>query len=117
MREPNTVIVTIRFHLEHKLAYTPETETAMPTSIRQKSVPSSEMSVPRLPGLVPMNRSSPALVIEVILERVEVVLELEMENGRVTVAPSKEVDGVRARDLIDIRHDQQIVFLNPRESY
>ena len=73
MREPNTVIVTIRFHLEHKLANASETETAVPTRVRQKNVPLSEMSVPRLPGDVPMNRTSPALAVHVILKRVQVV--------------------------------------------
>lgn len=35
MRESHPIVVAIRFHLEHKLAYAPETETAMPTRVGQ----------------------------------------------------------------------------------
>ena len=115
MRESNTVGVTVRFHLEYKLADAPETETAMPTRVCQKRVALTKMSVSCLPPLVPMNRSSPAFAVDEILKRVQVVLKLEMKNWRVTIAPPKEVDGVSAGDLIYIRHDQKIVFLDPRE--
>lgn len=116
MREPDPVGVTVSLHLEHEIANVTETEAAVPPRVRQQHIPLSKMRVPSLPGTVTVHGSSPALAVDVVLERVEVVLELQVEDRRDVITPSQEVDGVSAWDLIDIRHDQKIVLLNAGDS-
>lgn len=70
------------------------------------------MRIPRFPRTVPVYRRSPALAVDVVLERVQVVLELEVKHRRDVITPSQEIDRVSARDLVDVRHDQQVVLFN-----
>ena len=72
------------------------------------------MSVFSLPLLVSMDRSSPAELMLLKLERVQIVPELKVENRRNIVAPPEEINSVPARNLIDIRHYQQVIVLYPR---
>lgn len=67
------------------------------------------MGVSGLPGSVSVDRSPPTVIIKVELKGVEVVPKLEMKLLRDLVTPSEQVDRVATGDLINIRHDQQVI--------
>lgn len=116
VRKPHSIVVAIRFHLEHELADPSKTEAAMPPGIRQDLVRLPVMRVLGLPRPVSMHRSPPALVVDRELERVEIVLQPKVQDLRYLVAPSEKVYRVPARYLVDVRHDQQVVVSDPRDS-
>ena len=107
--------MTISLHLEYKLTNPPKAKAAMPPGIRQDLIALTVMSVPRLPRLVPMHRSSPALVINQELKGVKIVLEPQVKYLRHLVTPSQEVYSVSTRDLVDVRHQQQVIISDPRD--
>ncbi|CAI9777313.1 unnamed protein product [Fraxinus pennsylvanica] len=112
MREPHSIIVAVGFHLEYEVAYIAETKATMPTCIRQDVVRLTIMCVPSPPALVPMNRSSPTLIIKFKLIRVQVVLQLKMKDRRDVITPSQKIYCVTTRNLIGIGHYEQIIILD-----
>lgn len=115
MRKPHSISMTISFHLEHKITNLPKTKTTMPTRIRQQIIALSIMHVPSRPRSVMMNRRPPTLPIQIKLERVQIIIQIQMHNRGRPVTPPQQIDGMTTRDLIDIRHDQQIIVFNTRD--
>lgn len=113
--EPHSIAMAISLHLEYKLAYPSKAKAAMPPRISQDLIRLTVMSVPRLPCLVPMHRSPPALVVHRELEGVKIVLEPQVEDLRHLVTPSQEVYSVSTRDLVHVRHEQQVIISDPSD--
>lgn len=108
--EPHPIEVTIGLHLEYELADAAEAKAAMPPGICQEVIRLTIVRICRLARFIPMHRCSPAIIINKEFERVEIILKLKMQNRRDFIAPPQEIDSVSARNLIHVRHYQQIII-------
>lgn len=104
---PHPVGVAVGRHLENEVLDPAEAEAAVPTCIRQDEIRLPRMAVPG-PVVVHVGRRPPAGVAGGEFEGVEVVHHLEVDHGRHGLAPPQQLHRLGARDLVRIRHDDDV---------
>lgn len=102
--------MAVCFHLKCKFTDMTETKATVPPCICQDLVWLAIMRIPSSTCLIPMNWSSPAVIIHKKLKRVQIILKPKMKHWRYLITPPQEINSVSAWYFIHIWHYQQVII-------